>query len=417
MLFLITLLHNLPTLFLAQYTPFLTDEDFINATKINLDERLDPEITKQDYFEGDITNENLQPLAGTDTDALKNSVNLLSLTWPDGIVPYVLEGPYTWKERAHLAAAVQAIENKTCVKFIPRESNETDYILIVSRQMECSSFVGRRGGQQLLNLYHGCFDHRTILHELLHVLGFYHEHNRFDRDKYVTIIEENIIDRDKLQFLKIEERKSHLWTLYDYDSILHYNSTAFSKNNKETIIPKNKNKMIGVRMKLSLYDISKINKLYCTESTRARMLAEELLDKVTTLEADSNTLNEAVDSCKNELQTRIDEMSRKMAILEHKLMNIAMERRECSCPPGPSGPPGPPGVDGRDGREGPRGEIGPPGPAGPSGKDGKNGERGQRGERGERGERGPPGKDAVTFLCKIVCANGFLRKRITECKC
>lgn len=32
-------------------------------------------------------------------------------------------------------------------------------------------------------------------------------------------------------------------------------------------------------------------------------------------------------------------------------------------------------------------------------------------------EKRVTGKDAVTFLCKIVCANGFLRKRISECKC
>ncbi|VDM37611.1 unnamed protein product [Toxocara canis] len=247
------------------------------------------------------------------------------------------------------------------------------------------------GGQQLLNLYHGCFDQRTILHELMHVLGFYHEHNRSDRDKYVTIFDENIIDRDKHQFVKIENRQSHLWTLYDYDSVLHYNTTAFSRNNKETMVPKNQNRMIGVRMKLSLYDITKINKLYCTESTRARMLAEELLDKVTTLESDSHALSQALGSCQNELESRTHEVLGKIAALEQKLMDVMMERRECSCPAGPPGPPGIPGMDGRDGREGPKGETGPPGPIGPSGKDGKDGERGEKGERGQRGEQGPPG--------------------------
>jgi ssRNA-specific RNase YbeY (16S rRNA maturation enzyme) len=31
-----------------------------------------------------------------------------------------------------------------------------------------------------------------VMHELLHVLGFYHEHQRQDRDKYVSINLDNI---------------------------------------------------------------------------------------------------------------------------------------------------------------------------------------------------------------------------------
>ena len=40
----------------------------------------------------------------------------------------------------------------------------------------------------------GCENKGTILHELLHLLGFYHEHNRADRDTYLRIYEQNIAD-------------------------------------------------------------------------------------------------------------------------------------------------------------------------------------------------------------------------------
>jgi hypothetical protein len=58
----------------------------------------------------------------------------------------------------------------------------------------CYSSVGRKTGGQILNLGPGCFTEQIILHELLHALGFWHEHSRTDRDNYVDIKYNNIID-------------------------------------------------------------------------------------------------------------------------------------------------------------------------------------------------------------------------------
>ncbi len=51
--------------------------------------------------------------------------------------------------------------------------------------------VGRR---QTISLGSGCAHHSVILHELGHVVGFWHEQNRPDRDKFVRIIKKNIIN-------------------------------------------------------------------------------------------------------------------------------------------------------------------------------------------------------------------------------
>jgi len=56
----------------------------------------------------------------------------------------------------------------------------------------CHSPVGHHRGRGLVSLGHGCERKGTAMHEFLHVLGFWHEQNRYDRDKYVTINLSNV---------------------------------------------------------------------------------------------------------------------------------------------------------------------------------------------------------------------------------
>lgn len=56
----------------------------------------------------------------------------------------------------------------------------------------CQSYIGKKGGKQLLSLGEGCKNRGHVTHELVHALGFFHEHTRPDRDKFVRILWENI---------------------------------------------------------------------------------------------------------------------------------------------------------------------------------------------------------------------------------
>ena len=51
----------------------------------------------------------------------------------------------------------------------------------------CASNVGRQGGKQQMILNQSCLMVGIALHQFLHVLGFFHEQSRRDRDKYIRI--------------------------------------------------------------------------------------------------------------------------------------------------------------------------------------------------------------------------------------
>ena len=63
-----------------------------------------------------------------------------------------------------------------------------------SNNIGCHSHVGKITGKQNINYPQWCLDnYGSVLHEMLHALGFFHEQSRSDRDDYVTIMWENIM--------------------------------------------------------------------------------------------------------------------------------------------------------------------------------------------------------------------------------
>ncbi|XP_072240945.1 dorsal-ventral patterning tolloid-like protein 1 isoform X1 [Leuresthes tenuis] len=188
--------------------------------------------------------------------------------WPGGVIPYVIGGNFTGSQRAMFKQAMRHWEKQTCVTFIEK-TDEESYIVFTYRPCGCCSYVGRRGnGPQAISIGKNCDKFGIVVHELGHVIGFWHEHTRPDRDDHVTIIRDNIQPGQEYNFLKMEPGEvNSLGEPYDFDSIMHYARNTFSRGMfLDTILPsRDENGVrpaIGQRTRLSKGDIAQARKLY-----------------------------------------------------------------------------------------------------------------------------------------------------------
>ncbi|XP_067396374.1 astacin-like metalloendopeptidase isoform X3 [Emydura macquarii macquarii] len=228
--------------------------------------------------------------------------------WPKrrGIVriPYVLSYKYDKQSVKIIKEAFADFAAFTCIKFVPY-SYQRDFIS-VTPMSGCFSSVGRTGGMQVVSLAPACLrkGKGVALHELMHVVGFWHEHSRADRDKYISISWNEILTGFEINFMK--SWTSNMLVNYDYSSVLHYGRYAFSMTGLPTIIPlSNPYAALGQRWNLSRSDIARINKLYKCSQTGAEAgspstIKEDIMDVI------SNEL----EPCPTEGETKVSTTSR-----------------------------------------------------------------------------------------------------------
>jgi hypothetical protein len=170
-------------------------------------------------------------------------------------------------DHSRITQAISAWEAVTSVRFVMR-TTETDYARVVDGA-GCSSYVGRIGGVQTVNLNAGCSVGNTI-HEFGHLIGLWHEQSRTDRDKFIQIHLDNIVDANEHNFDTIAGKPgSGDVNAYNFGSIMHYPLNAFAvDSSKPTISVKPgvtvpPGVVIGQRSRLSDGDIASINLIYC----------------------------------------------------------------------------------------------------------------------------------------------------------
>ncbi|XP_070542993.1 zinc metalloproteinase nas-12-like isoform X2 [Ptychodera flava] len=200
----------------------------------------------------------------------RNARHSTELRWENAVVPYVIDNNFTPPMKDIIHEAFNHFRARTCVRFVER-TNEEDYLIFVPLG-GCWSFIGRRGGPQKLSLAGDCDTLGTVIHEIMHALGFQHEQSRADRDDFVTILWKNIAAEDIHNFGKYEI--DTLGAPYDFKSVMHYEATAFSINDEPTVVPKIAGVSLIDRNYFSKWDLFKINTLYDCSMTG---LEEKLL--------------------------------------------------------------------------------------------------------------------------------------------
>jgi hypothetical protein len=188
--------------------------------------------------------------------------------WPGRTIPYVIDPQLT--DAAVVAAAILHWNQHSVIRFVPRAA-ETDYVLITRIEGCAISDIGRRGGQQTICLADDC-PIGSIIHELGHTVGLWHEHCRHDRDDFVTVLLDLIADDSLLNFTIDAVGDEPMPTFdigaYDFGSIMHYSETACAFiDGTPVLIPKAPlaaGMVQGQRNGLSPGDLAAVRSLYAT---------------------------------------------------------------------------------------------------------------------------------------------------------
>ncbi|XP_065644182.1 low choriolytic enzyme isoform X4 [Hydra vulgaris] len=145
--------------------------------------------------------------------------------WPDGIVPYKFDTNNTLLEieKMNVKEAMAHIQNKTCIKFVPR-TNENVFLTIERVNVyPCFTPIGYVQAKSARMIFgNSCTQKLVMIHELLHVLGFEHEHQRVDRDIYITVNMSNVQKGFEHEFIRHQINWTTYYTPYDINSVMHF---------------------------------------------------------------------------------------------------------------------------------------------------------------------------------------------------
>ncbi|CAH0699281.1 unnamed protein product [Spodoptera exigua] len=223
-------------------------------------------------FEGDILlNDEQAELMLQQYAGGRNAYIWPNTKWPSNTIVYEFNNEFTNAQINAIYAAMREISSRTCVRFRRREARDVNFVRITGRSDGCYANVGYWStmGVHTLNLARdtpgrGCFTHTVIIHEWLHVVGFFHMQSTHNRDTYVRIMWQNIWPGMEHNFDKYATNiVNNMGLPYEYASNMHYGRYGFSINGQATMLPIfNDNGLLGQTQFVTAWDWLRANRHY-----------------------------------------------------------------------------------------------------------------------------------------------------------
>jgi len=154
--------------------------------------------------------------------------------WPGGVIPYDISQLTPPQQTLALRAMQRWMDTGANIKFVPRTA-EAEYVHFtgnINAGNNTSQVGFKKGVRTDINITAFWWRQQEWMpaHELGHVLGFSHEHERWDRDQFVTIHYESIKAGRAGDYDWIPKTNWMASSLpYDYHSIMHYRICWASK--------------------------------------------------------------------------------------------------------------------------------------------------------------------------------------------
>lgn len=193
--------------------------------------------------------------------------------WRSYEIPYTIwGGDYSFRNL--IRRGIRMWEEATCLRFRENALAPDAIRYVLERGDSCfTEYIGRNGGYQDIIIGSECAEEYVVAHETGHALGFWHTHQRRDREQYISINWKNVLDEATASFMPFQSmievfgirQISPRQTPYDYGSLMHYHALAYAIRVTDfTIVPKELKYVTTMGTeKMAFLDAKVINDIYC----------------------------------------------------------------------------------------------------------------------------------------------------------